>query len=163
MNEVLQIAGYVFGVGLVIVGALGAVYPLLPGAPVAFLGFWLLAWLGHYERVGGYVIGLLAVLAVLATVLDSVLSALGARRARASNLAILGSAVGSLLGLPFGFFGVILGPFIFALLGEYITGKNLARAQEVAFSTWIGTLLGMIAKVAVTWAMIGIFLVAWFF
>jgi uncharacterized protein len=162
MNETLQIAGYVLGIVLVIIGGLGAVYPLLPGAPLTFGGLWLIAWTGHYERVGGWVIVFLGVLAALALVLDSVLGALGARRARASSLAILGSALGSLLGLPFGFVGVILGPLVLALLGEYWSGRNLKRAGEVAWATWIGTLLGMVAKVALTWAMIGIFIVAWF-
>jgi uncharacterized protein len=163
MSSWFEVGGYTIGILAVVGGVLGSVYPILPGAPLAFGGLWLIAWLGRYERVGTIVLVVLGAIAGLSLVVDAALGALGARRARASRLAILGSALGSLLGLTLGLPGVILGPFVLALLGEYWSTRNLVRAGEVAWATWIGTMLGMVAKVALTWAMIGIFAVAWFF
>jgi uncharacterized protein len=161
MSPALEIACYVLGVLLVLLGAIGAVYPLLPGGPLVFAGLWLVAWLGDYEKVSVGVIALLGVLMLGSLVLDTVLGMLGAKRAGASKLGILGSTLGAIVGIPFGFLGVVLGPLLGALVFEYWAQRDLGRAGHVAFATWLGTLLGTVAKVVVIWVMIGIFGVAW--
>jgi len=163
MSPLLETLGYVFSMALVVLGLIGTVFPALPGTPLTFAGLWLAAYLSHYERVGGIVIGILAGLTVLSLVLDFVAGMLGAERAGASRLALWGATLGSIVGLAFGFPGVIFGPFLGAALGEFWAQKDLRRAGQVAFATWLGILLGIAAKVAICWTMIGVFLVAWFF
>lgn len=163
MSPLLETLGYVLAVALVLIGLVGTVFPALPGTPLTFAGLWLAAYVGRYERVGGIVIGILAGLTVLSLVLDFAAGMLGAGRAGASRQALWGATLGSLLGLAFGFPGVILGPFVGAALGEFWARNDLRRAGNVAVATWLGILLGIAAKVAICWMMIGIFLVAWFF
>jgi uncharacterized protein len=163
MSPLLESLGYVLAVALVLLGLVGTVFPALPGTPLTFAGLWLAAWLGRYERVGGIVVGILAVVTVVSLALDFIAGMLGAERAGASRFALWGATLGSVLGLAFGFPGVIFGPFLGAALGEYWARRDVIRAGHVAVATWLGILIGTLAKVALSWMMIGIFVVAWFF
>ena len=51
-------------------------------------------------------------------------------------------------------------PLAGAAIGEYIAQRDLRRAGKVGIATWIGLLLGTAAKVAIVFAMIGIFVFA---
>lgn len=142
-------------------GLAGAVVPVLPGPPMVFLGLWLGAWVGGYDRVGGLVVLVLAGIMLVAVILDFVASALGARRVGASPLAVGGAVLGAVFGIFFGLLGVILGPFLGAVAGELLARRDLAGAADVGLATWIGLVLGAVAKVALSLLMIGIFVLAW--
>ncbi len=146
---------------LVLAGLFGALLPVLPGPPLVFSGLWLAAWMGGYEHVGGRVILVLAAITVVAVLLDFVASALGARRVGASPLAVVGAFGGAMVGIFFGIPGILLGPFVGAVAGELIARKDLAGAADVGVGTWIGLVLGAVAKVALSLLMILIFTVAW--
>lgn len=147
---------------LVAVGLAGTVVPILPGAPMVFGGLWLAAWIDDYARVGPWTVGLLGVLVLLAIAMDFVASALGAQRVGASRQAIWGSVIGSVVGLFFGLPGLLLGPFIGAVLGELSARGGLKQAASVGVATWIGLLLGTIAKLALSLTMVGVFVLAYF-
>src|SRR6185436_20308234 len=104
--------------------------------------------------VGLTIIGLLALLSFAA---DFVASLLGAKRVGASPLALAGAAIGGIVGIFLGIPGVLLGPFIGAVAGEYLARGRLAQAGKVGFGTWIGLLLAAVAKVVVAFLMIGTF------
>lgn len=146
---------------LVLTGIVGAFLPVVPGPPLVFLGLWLGAWLGDYESVSGRVILILAVVTLLAMLLDLVAGALGARRVGAIPWAVAGALGGALVGLFFGLPGLILGPFFGAVAGEFLAKRDLAGATDVGLATWLGILLGALAKVGLSLVMVGIFAVAW--
>ena len=64
------------------------------------------------------------------------------------------------LGLVFGFAGLIAGPFVGAVAGEYWVRRDLRRAGEVGLGAWLGLILGGAAKLAVVFAMIALFAMA---
>jgi uncharacterized protein YqgC (DUF456 family) len=99
-------------------------------------------------------------LAVFASALDFVAGLMGAKRAQASKLALVGAAVGTVVGIFMGLIGVLFMPLVGAALGEYWAQKNHQRAARVALSTWLGMMLGMIAKIVIAFMMLGIFLIA---
>jgi uncharacterized protein YqgC (DUF456 family) len=105
-------------------------------------------------------VAVISALAVLAWALDYVAGLLGARKAGASRLALLGAAVGTVLGLFMGLVGVFFMPLIGAAVGEYLARKDQVRAVKVGVATWIGIMLGLIAKVGLAFSMVGIFGVA---
>ncbi|MFP5307194.1 MAG: DUF456 domain-containing protein [Gammaproteobacteria bacterium] len=162
MDPALVILLWIVAAAMVGVGLAGAVVPVLPGVPLVFGGLWLAAWIDGYARVGVVTLVVLAVLTVLAILVDFVASALGAQRVGASRQAIWGSVLGSLIGLFFGLPGIILGPFVGAVIGELSARGGLAQAANVGVATWLGLLFGTIAKLAASLAMIGIFLLAFF-
>ncbi len=100
-------------------------------------------------------------LAALALIADLLASAFGARRAGASRQAVIGSLIGGLVGLFFGLFGLLLGPFAGALVGEIIARRPIGAATRVGLATWVGLLIGTLAKVALAVTMLGVFLTAY--
>lgn len=157
MPELLTALGAI----LVIAGIAGTVLPLLPGVPLVFAGLLLAAWGDGFERVGWPSLVVLGLLTVAAEVLDWVAGAWGARRMRASRVAIVGAAVGTLIGFFFGLPGLILGPFVGAVVGEWIMLRDWRRAGSVGFGTWLGLILATAAKMTIVFAMVGLFTLMW--
>lgn len=153
----VSIVLYVLGALLVLVGLAGAVLPALPGTPLMFFGMLLVAWGGDFAHIGWGWLTLLGTLAALSLMLDFIANLLGAKRAGASRLALLGAAIGTLIGFFFGLFGLVLGPFLGAFAGELIHSRHGGQATRVGIGTWIGLLLGLVARVSIAFLMLGIF------
>lgn len=145
---------------LVLLGLAGTVLPLLPGTLLVWAGLLLGAWIDDFTRVSVVIVVFLTLLAALAWALDFVAGLMGAKRAGASPQALVGAAVGTVVGIFMGLIGVLFMPLIGAGIGEYWAQKNQQRAAKVALATWLGLLLGMVAKVVIAFVMVGIFLVA---
>jgi uncharacterized protein YqgC (DUF456 family) len=153
---------WTLAIALIAVGLVGVVLPAVPGTLLIFAGLLIGAWADGFTRVGAGTLVVLAVLAAASYGIDFVAAALGVKRLGASRRAMAGAALGTLLGLPFGLPGLIVGPFVGALLGELTTNRDLMRAGRMGLAAWIGFAIGMVAKVAVAFLMIGIFLAALF-
>ncbi len=147
---------------LVLIGLAGAVLPAIPGVPLVFAGLWLGAWIDDYARVSAWTVGVLGVLTLVAMAVDLIATALGARRVGASRQAIAGSLIGTFVGLSFGLVGLLLGPFIGAVAGELIARGRMGQAMDVGVATWMGLLFGTLAKLALSLAMVGVFVAAYF-
>jgi hypothetical protein len=146
---------------LILVGVLGTVLPGVPGAMAVFGGMLLAAWIDGFTRVGWPTLVVLGVLTALAFAADILGSLLGAQRVGASRLALAGAALGTLAGLPFGLAGLIAGPFVGAVAGELLTQRRLDVAARVGLGTWIGLAVGSLAKIALVFAMLGVFAVGY--
>ncbi|MDT0496345.1 DUF456 family protein [Algiphilus sp. W345] len=138
-------------------GLVGTIYPLLPGVPMIFIGMWIGAWVDGYARVGTKTLVFLGVLTAFSVILDFIASALGARRVGASRQAVTGALIGSIAGMFFGLPGLLIGPFVGAVVGELVARGGLSQAMNVGVATWIGLLLGALAKLAISLVMIGVF------
>jgi hypothetical protein len=159
----MDIALWVLAVALIAVGVAGTVLPALPGAILVFAGVALAAWIDDFTRISGTTLSILGVLTVIAWVLDYVAAAAGAKRAGASRQAIIGATIGSILGLFTGLVGLLFMPLVGAAAGELLARRDLVRAGKVGVATWIGMLVGTIAKVAIVFVMVGIFVAALLF
>lgn len=152
---------YALAALLIMAGLAGTILPALPGLPLMFAGMWLAAWADQFTLIGGWTVGVLALLTLLSIALDIGATAMGAKRHGASKLAMLGAALGTVFGgLLLGFPGLVLGPFIGAVAGELIHGKQLHEASKIGLGTWIGLAIGTALKLALAFAMLGIFLFA---
>lgn len=151
---------YIVAGVLIVIGLAGTVLPILPGVPIMFAGMWLAAWAGHYQRVGVAVLILLGALAAIAVVLDFIAGALGAKRVGASARAQWGAFLGAIVGIFFGIPGLLLGPFIGALIGQWMSGSDVEHSTRVGIAAWIGLLFGTIAKLALSFTMLGVFVLA---
>lgn len=155
-----QALWWTLSVALIVAGVAGTVLPALPGTLFVLGGIVLGAWIDDFTRVGWVSVTVVAVLAVLAWVLDYVAGLLGAQKAGASRLAIIGAVIGTVVGLFMGLVGVFFMPLVGAAIGEYIAQKDHARAAHVGLATWLGIMAGMVAKVVIAFMMIGVFVVA---
>jgi len=151
---------YLVAAALILAGLAGTILPALPGVPIVFAGMWLAAWAGDYTLIGTGTLVFLGVLAGLAVLLDFVAGILGARRIAATPAALWGAAIGTVVGMFFGLAGLLLGPFVGALVGEASAGGTIRRSTHVGIATWIGLLFGTLAKVALSFTMLGIFVAA---
>ena len=148
---------------LVLVGMAGAVLPAIPGVPLVFAGLWLGAWVDDYRMVSAWTVGVLGVLTLVAMAVDLIATALGAKKVGASRQAVAGALIGTFAGLFFGgLLGVLIGPFVGAVAGELIARGRMDRAMDVGVATWMGLLFGTLAKLALSLAMVGIFVGAYF-
>ena len=145
---------------LIVAGLAGTVLPVLPGTVLVWAGIVLGAWIDDFQRVGTTTLVVVTVLAALAWVLDYVAGLLGARRAGASRQALLGAAIGTVVGLFMGVVGVLFMPLVGAALGEYLAQKDQHRAVRVGVATWLGIMLGLLAKVVLAFVMVGLFVAA---
>ena len=142
---------------LVAAGLAGTVLPLLPGAPLVFLGLVVAAWVDDFQKVGGWTLALLALLTLCSFAIDLWAARHGARRVGASGLAVFGAVAGSIAGLFFSLPGVVLGPFVGAFAGEYLARRNLRQAGRAGLGTWLGMLLATAGRLALVFTMLGVF------
>ena len=157
MQVDISVLWYVAAAVLIVVGIAGAVLPALPGVPLVFAGMWLAAWVGDYSLIGVGTLILLGVLAGIAVLLDFVAGLLGAKRVAASGKALWGAMIGTFVGMFFGLPGLLFGPFVGALIGEASVGATLMRSTHVGIATWMGLLFGTVAKIGLSFTMLGIF------
>lgn len=156
----LELLWYVLAGLLILIGLAGTILPALPGVPVVFAGMLLAAWAGDFVAISGWTVFFLGVLAGIAMLLDFVAGLLGAKRVGASSGALWGAMIGTLVGIFFGLPGLLLGPFVGALAGEMLSGSSVTRSTHVGLATWVGLLFGTLAKIALSFAMLGIFAAA---
>jgi uncharacterized protein YqgC (DUF456 family) len=145
---------------LVVAGILGLVLPVLPGTPLLFAGLLIAAWAEDFAYVGAGTLAGIAVLAILTYPIDFAATALGARRFGASKRAAVGAAVGALVGLFFGIPGILLGPFIGAVIGELTAQRGLGEAGRAGVGAMVGLVLGAAGKMALAFSMLGLFALA---
>lgn len=149
---------WVIGAILTFTGLAGLLLPLVPGAPLLFLGLLLGAWAEGFRYIGVWTLLLLAGMAVLTYVVEFAASILGVKKYGGSRRAMVGAAVGGIVGIFLGIAGILLGPFVGAVLGELSLQRSLDEASRAGFGTVVGLALGIAGKFAIGIAMIGIFL-----
>ncbi len=142
---------------LVAAGIAGTVVPVLPGAPLVFLGLLTAAWIDGFARVGWATLTLLALLALGAYAIDLWATHRGIRRAGASGWALLGATLGGLAGIFFALPGLILGPFVGAFVGEYLARRDLRQAGRAGLGAWLSMLLASVGRLAIIILMLGLF------
>ncbi len=159
---------YVIAALLVVVGVLGTVLPALPGLPLVFAGMLLAAWAGDFQQIGVVTLVVLGLMTLVSLAVDFWATAVGAKRVGASRKAVVGAVIGTVAGLFFGPVGIFVGPFAGALAGELLHRRSLGHrdlgdAARIGFGTWLGVVLGVVLKLGLAFAMIGLFAFAWFF
>jgi hypothetical protein len=156
----MDIALWVLAVVLIVVGLLGTILPALPGAVLVFAGIALAAWIDDFTRISGWTVGILGVLTAVAWLTDYFAALVGAKKVGASRAAVVGAAIGTLLGVFTGLVGLLFMPLAGAAAGELYARRDLVRAGQVGVATWIGLMVGIVAKVVIVFVMVGIFIAA---
>lgn len=149
--------------GLIAIGIAGTLLPVLPGIPLVFGGMLLAAWIDDFQRIGYITLAILGAITILSIAIDMLAGVIGARKVGASRAAVFGAAIGTVLGLFLGLPGLIFGPFVGALAGEWSARRDMMRAGKVAIGTWLGMLVAAVVKLSLVFAMLGIFAFAYFF
>ena len=152
-----QIVGLALALLIMSAGLAGSILPMLPGTPLV-----LIAAIGHRlyfneASASWTVLAILTGLTLLSLVLDQLASAYGTKRLGGTWRGILGAIVGGLIGLWFALPGILLGPFVGAVLFELIGGRGWRESGRAGLGATIGLLAGGVGKLACAAAMIGLF------
>ncbi|WP_163408967.1 DUF456 domain-containing protein [Flavobacterium ajazii] len=126
-----------------IVGILGSFLPILPGLSSCWVGL-LLLYLTKAVENNYWILGITFIIMITITILDYIIPAKGTKRFGGSSYGIWGTNIGLIIGIlaPIPF-GIIIGPFAGAFIGEIIyDSKNHKRALKAA----TGSLLGFLAS-----------------
>jgi uncharacterized protein len=144
MDYILIVLGALFIIG----GILGGVLPVLPGPPLSYIGLLFLHLTERYHFSTRFLIIWLIVTAVV-TLIDYLIPVWGTKRFGGSKQGIWGSIIGLVIGLFF-FppFGIIVGPFLGAVVGELTVGKDSGAALKSGFGSFVGFLAGTLMKLA---------------
>lgn len=156
----MDIALYALAIALILGGLIGTVLPTLPGIPMIFGGIWLAAAVDGYRHLGAGWLLAIGTLGALGVAVDFVAGTLGARRVGASARALWGATIGAVAGMFLGIPGLVLGPFVGALLGELSAGNSVLRSAHVGAGTWVGLLVGTLVKLVISFVMVGLFVLA---
>ena len=152
-----QIAGLSLALLVMLAGLIGSVLPGLPGTPLM-----LIAAIGHRLYFGAagvsdLVLVILVVLAVASLLFDFLASVLGAKKFGSTWRGAVGAVVGGIIGLFFALPGIILGPFLGALLFEMLGDREFKAAARAGLGATLGLILGVIGKFSIGVAMMVLF------
>lgn len=156
----MTILGWIIIVALFIIGLAGAVYPILPGALAIYLAFFVYGWFFSFEAFGVWFWITQSLIVIALFVADYVVGAWGVKKFGGSRYSVIGSTLGILAGaFIFPPFGLIIGPFAGAFIGELLAGSNPGKAAKVSVGSILGLLSSTIMKIVLQITMIILFFI----
>lgn len=148
--------------GLLLLGFLGTFVPVLPGAPLAWAGL-LAAYFSEYNDISILCLVITAVIAVVVSVVDNIFPVAMTKKFGGSKYATTGATIGLIIGFFTGPWGIILGPFFGALVGEWINKEGREEGVlKAAFGAFMGFLLGTGLKMIAVLGFIWVFVISFF-
>ncbi|MDD4738930.1 MAG: DUF456 domain-containing protein, partial [Bacteroidales bacterium] len=115
---------------------------------ISYLGILLLHFTSMVDYSLAFLIGW-AIVVIIVQILDYFVPIWGTKKFGGSKAGSWGSGIGLFLGMFLSPWGVILGPFVGAVIGELISGKEFSLALRAGFGSFIGFLVGTIMKLIV--------------
>lgn len=138
----------ILGIGLCLIAIVGSLLPLLPGPPIAYTGL-LLQQFREPDPFSTKFLLILAGFVVASLLLDYLIPIWGTKKFGGTKYGVWGCTLGFLAAFWLGPWGVIIGPFTGAFLGEMIGGQNSSKSLKAAFGSFVGFLLGSFLKLVV--------------
>lgn len=144
----LDIILIILGALCLMAGFVGCILPFIPGTPIAYLGLVFLHFTDKVQYTTTQLLVWLLIVIVM-QILDYFTPMLGSRYSGGSKWGSWGCIIGTLVGLLFLPWGVIIGPFLGAVIGELLGNKEFAQALRSGIGSLIGFLLGTLLKFVV--------------
>ncbi|WP_335966279.1 DUF456 domain-containing protein [Galbibacter sp. PAP.153] len=151
----------VLGFACIIIGILGSFLPVLPGAPISWIGL-LLLYLTKAVPNNWWLLGITLVVAIGVVVLDYIIPIAGTKRYGGTKAGMIGTTVGLIVSIVFpvlGLFGIVIWPFVGAFVGELINKADNKTALKAAYGSFLGFLTGTFLKFVVAIVFLGIFII----
>lgn len=156
MGEIIIL---ILSIVLMVVGLGGVILPFVPGVPLVWLGLFIYASATGFKAISWLVVIIFLVLTIALTALDFLAPLWGAKKYQASKWGMIGAFLGAIAGIfTLGVWGIIIGPFLGAFLGELIIGRGKKQAFKSALGSFLGFLAGTIIRLIVVLIMFGFFI-----
>jgi uncharacterized protein YqgC (DUF456 family) len=143
----------ILGIILCTAAIAGSILPLLPGPPIAYVGL-LLQQLRDDKPFTTKFLLIWAGIIIVSLVLDYVIPIWGTKKFGGTKYGVWGCTLGFLAAFWMGPWGVIIGPFAGAFLGEMIAGQDSKKSFKAAVGSFVGFLLGSFLKLLVCFFML---------
>ncbi len=143
----------ILGIILCALAVIGSLLPLLPGPPVAYIGL-LLQQLRDPNPFSTEFLLIFAGIVVLSLVLDYLIPIWGTKKFGGTKYGVWGCTLGFLAAFWLGPWGVIIGPFAGAFIGEMIASQDSKKSLKAAFGSFVGFLMGSFLKLIVCFFML---------
>lgn len=149
--DIFNVFLIIVGLILAIAGMVGCILPVLPGPLLSFCALILLSWIKNWQIFSQTFLMVMGAVTALLILLDYIAPALGAKKYGASKRGLWGSAIGMIIGIFFiPPWGMIVGAFIGALVGELASGKSGRKALRAGWGILIGNVFVVGLKLAFT-------------
>ena len=152
-----QIIGLMVALILMLAGSVASLIPGVPGTPIVLLTAVLHRVYFGSASANNWVLAGLVLLTLVSVVFDYIASMVGAKKLGARWWGIVGATVGGLAGMFFGLPGIIIGPFLGAVLFELIGGYKIKPAAKAGAGALLGLFAGAVGKVAICMVMMVLF------
>ena len=158
MDIFLVILGFLF----MVLGIIGSFLPVLPGPLTSWVGLLILHLTDAVPMNWPFLI-ITLVIAILIWVLDYFIPAIGTKKFGGSRSGMIGTTLGLLVGIFYlGPFGIIIGPFVGAFLGEMMNNTDSQKAVKAAFGSFLGFLTSAFIKFIVALIFLGLYIAKFF-
>ncbi|REJ18005.1 MAG: DUF456 domain-containing protein [Paenibacillaceae bacterium] len=154
----MDILAWIIVVVLFIIGMAGAVFPILPGALAIYAAFFVYGFMISFEPFGWLFWTIQTLIVAVLFLADYAVNAWGVKRYGGSRASVVGSTIGVLVG-PFVIpaFGLVIGPFAGAVIGELLAGSDLDRSVKVGWGSLVGLFTSVVVKIVLQAVMILLF------
>jgi uncharacterized protein YqgC (DUF456 family) len=143
-------------------GIIGSFLPVLPGPLTSWIGLLILHLTDAVPMNWTFLI-ITFIIALGIWLLDYIIPAMGTKKFGGSRAGMIGTTVGLIIGLIFlGPFGIIIGPFAGAFIGELMNKSDSQTAMKAAFGSFLGFLTSAFIKFIVAVIFFGFYLVKFF-
>ena len=121
-----------------IAGIIGSFLPILPGPIMSGLGFLVLYFFKLYN-FNLLILILILATAIIITILDFFVPVVAAKKFGSSKYGLTGTSVGLIIGIFIPIpGGILLGPFLGAMIGEFFNKSKSVKAFKSAFGSLLG-------------------------
>lgn len=151
----MDILGWVLVILLFVIGMAGTIYPILPGALAIYAAFFVYGFFFSFKEFGFWFWTIQSLIVIILFIADYAVSAWGVKRFGGTKASVVGSTIGLIAG-PFVIpaFGLIIGPFGGAVIGELIAGKNIQQSIKAGWGALVGLFTSVVVKIILQLAMI---------
>ena len=134
--------------------------PVIPGTVIAYAGVLIFAIYYDFTHFSATALVILGIVASFGLIIDNLLNLIGAKAFGASKAGLWGVFIGGIIGgLLFFPVGLLIGPFIGALVAEILGGRTKKEALKAGTGAFIGYLAGIAAKLVLWGIIVGWFLI----
>lgn len=142
---------------IMLIGVLGVFIPVIPGSPLVYAVL-LIAKIFGYSEISWFWLLIFGFMTGIGLLMDYLIPVATTKKFGGSKYGIIGLIIGFILGIifsPFGYFSIILAPFLGALAGELIHDrKNHKRALKAAGGSVVGFMISTFYGLLISLTMI---------
>ncbi len=155
----MDIVLVIFGILFLMIGLAGSVIPMLPGPPMSYAALLLLQMTDRVQFTWSELLVWLVLVGIV-QLFDFVVPMLGTKYTGGSTMGKRGCIAGTILGMFFMPWGIVVGPFLGAVVGELMIGRTSSQALMSGLGSLLGFLFGTVVKIVLCLYFIWVFVAA---